>query len=70
MSLSIKKKKCSSKPQGDSHFRTAVIKGQKMNASKDAEKGNVSHTVEGTRSKDWFMGNSTELSHCKKRTTI
>lgn len=51
-------------------FERLLSKGQKMNASKDVEQGNVSHTVGGTRSKDWFMENSIDLSHCKKRTTI
>lgn len=43
-------------------FGRLLSKGKKRNAGKDVEQGNVSHTVGGTRSKDWLMENSIDLS--------
>lgn len=41
--------------KGIAVFKWLLSKGQKANASKDVGKGNVSHTVGGTRSKNYFM---------------
>lgn len=63
-------KNAAQKAQEDISFQMAIIKGQKVNASKNVEKGNISHTVDGTRSKCYLKGNSIAISRQTRKDPV
>jgi hypothetical protein len=65
MSLIIRKMQLK-KHKEISVFKWLLSKGQKVNASKDVGKGNISHTVDGTRSKYYLKENSIDTP-CQTR---